>query len=199
MKINVIIIFCLLSLCFNAFAEIGGEGQYITRCNDGTTSTSTGQGSCSWHGGVASVIWVSTPVLNTNLTDYYNYSIYSRGTKHIYTGYHKTTLSNYTGLAQATLPPPESVFKSTYKKIEWSTRENDTFYCIDICDENGNIYPELQAIECGENLKSWSPQDYIENMLLLSSDDLSGFRFTWKVWSNSGYGGEGYQGVVTIP
>lgn len=87
-------------------------------------------------------------------------------------------------------------YQSTYEDIQWSCRGDDTFYCIDICDENWNIYSGLQALECGENLHSWSPKNYINNVLGIPDSALSGFSFNWRVWSPGGYGGEGFEGTV---
>jgi len=36
-------------------------------------------------------------------------------------------------------------YQSTYELVQWDSRETDSFYCIDICDENWNIYDGFQA------------------------------------------------------
>ncbi len=89
-------------------------------------------------------------------------------------------------------------YQSLYKNVTWPQKETDGFYCIDICDENWNVYEGLRAIQCGD-LKSWSPKNYINNVLGLPDSALAGFKFNWRVWSSSGYGGEGFEGTVVCP
>ncbi|MBF0235684.1 MAG: hypothetical protein HQK65_22015, partial [Desulfamplus sp.] len=91
-----------------------------------------------------------------------------------------------------------SSYMSSYSNIQWGNRGEDTFYCIDICDENWNIYLGFQALKCGEDLYSWSPKDYINNILGVPDSALLGFKFNWRIWSNSGYGGEGFEGQVIV-
>ena len=90
-------------------------------------------------------------------------------------------------------------YQSQYELVQWNTRDNDTFYCIDICDENWNVYDGLRALVCGDGLYSWSPKNYINNVLNIPDSALSGFKFNWRVWSSNGYGGEGFQGTVVVP
>lgn len=91
----------------------------------------------------------------------------------------------------------DSNYISSYERIQWGTRGNDTFYCLDICDENWNVYPGLQALECGEGLHSWSPKQFL-NELGVSDEDVVGLTFNWRVWSPNGYGGEGFEGQVIV-
>jgi hypothetical protein len=88
-------------------------------------------------------------------------------------------------------------YESTYDQIQWDKRGNDTFYCIDITDEKFQIHPWLQALSCGENLYRFSPKEYL-NQMRRSNSLATGTRFGWRVWSNSGYGGTGYEGIVTV-
>jgi len=88
-------------------------------------------------------------------------------------------------------------YESTYENIQWDNRGGDTFYCIDICDENWNVYEGLRAVACGESLHNWSPKHFVT--IDLGMEDLpSGFTFNWIIWSSSGYGGEGFQGQVVV-
>ena len=73
-------------------------------------------------------------------------------------------------------------YYSTYEKIQWGCRGDDSFYCVDIFDEHWNMLH--QAVVCGEGLHSYSPEH-----LGLSS----GIHY-WKVWSPSGYGENGFWG-----
>lgn len=101
----------------------------------------------------------------------------------------------------------DSVFQSAYKLIQWEPRFNNNFYCIDITDENWNIYPGFQAIRCEENMSSFSPIDYVRNVY--HTELPSGFTFYWRVWSafkdakgtifDDHYGGSGYEGKVVVP
>jgi len=88
-------------------------------------------------------------------------------------------------------------FESTYEKIQWDKRGNDTFYCIDITDEKYQVHPWLQALQCGENLYTFSSKDYVSNTMK-RGDLMPGTKFGWKIWSKSGYGGNGYEGIVTV-
>ncbi|MBF0467853.1 MAG: DUF1566 domain-containing protein [Desulfamplus sp.] len=97
---------------------------------------------------------------------------------------------------------PETPYQSTYDLVRWGKRGNDTFYCIDICDENWNVYAGLRAIKCGDGLYSWSPGNFVDDVtrfLGTRSSALSGFKFNWRVWSKGGYGGDGFEGSVTCP
>jgi len=93
--------------------------------------------------------------------------------------------------------PAVSAYESSYDKIQWDKRGNDTFYCIDITDDKFQVHPWLQALSCGENLYSFSPKDYL-NQMKRSNSLATGTRFGWRVWSPSGYGGNGYEGIVTV-
>jgi hypothetical protein len=88
-------------------------------------------------------------------------------------------------------------YESTHDRIQWDKRGNDTFYCIDITDEKFQVHPWLQALSCGENLYSFSPKEYLSQMRR-SNSLATGTRFGWRVWSASGYGGTGYEGIVTV-
>lgn len=97
---------------------------------------------------------------------------------------------------------PPTPYQSTYDLVRWGSRGDDTFYCIDLCDENWNIYAGFQGLRCGENLYSWSPKNFIENvvdLLGIRASSLSGFKFNWRVWSQGGYGGDGFEGSVICP
>ncbi|MFO7883240.1 MAG: hypothetical protein R6U68_00320 [Desulfobacteraceae bacterium] len=91
----------------------------------------------------------------------------------------------------------DSNYMSSYEKIQWGMRGEDTFYCIDICDENWNIYDGFQALECRENFYSWFPKQFVNN-LGIPDEAMKGFVFHWRVWSSSGYGGEGFEGRVVV-
>lgn len=88
-------------------------------------------------------------------------------------------------------------YESSFERIQWDKRGNDTFYCIDITGVNYEIHPWLQALNCGENLYSFSPKDYLSK-IMKRGDLMPGSRFGWRVWSPGGYGGNGYEGVVTV-
>lgn len=91
----------------------------------------------------------------------------------------------------------ETEHLSTYDLIQWGNRGGDTFYCLDICDENWNVYDGLRALYCGEGFHSWSPKQYLNNVIGIP--DPSGLRFRWRVWSPGGYGGAGFEGEVVVP
>jgi len=88
-------------------------------------------------------------------------------------------------------------YESNYDTIQWDKRGNDTFYCIDITDENFQVHPWLQALSCGENFYRFSPKTYL-SQVMKRGDLMPGTRFGWRVWSPGGYGGAGYEGVVTV-
>ncbi len=67
--------------------------------------------------------------------------------------------------------------------LQWGSRGEDTFYCLDILGENGNML--RRAIACDEGLHRYE----------LSDLDLPQGIYSWKVWSPSGYGGEGFEGL----
>ncbi|MBF0468384.1 MAG: hypothetical protein HQK61_05810 [Desulfamplus sp.] len=94
---------------------------------------------------------------------------------------------------------PSYSYSSTYTLSQWGTRGSDTNYCLDICDLNGNPYPGLEDVVCGENLHAWSAKEYINITLGVPDTLLSGFQFMWKVSSPAGYGGEGFEGVISVP
>lgn len=87
-------------------------------------------------------------------------------------------------------------YQSMYKNITWAMRGNDNYYCVDICDENWNVYEGLRGLQCSMS-RSWSPKNYINRVLGVQDGVIKGFKFNWRVWSPSGYGGEGYEGTVT--
>jgi hypothetical protein len=92
---------------------------------------------------------------------------------------------------------------STYNLIQWLSIDgsisND--YCLDIADENWNIYPGLQAIKCGKDIANFSPRDYVTNVMQGTLP--IGFKFNWRVWSKTSkgetfYGGQGFEGTVIV-
>jgi len=92
--------------------------------------------------------------------------------------------------------------ESTYESVQWNKRGNDTFYCFDITDENLKPHPWLAPVICGDNLFRFSPREHLEKMVRdKTTMSLPGVGkvFGWKVWSNSGYGGAGYEGIITVP
>lgn len=98
------------------------------------------------------------------------------------------------GCSMCSSTPVVSVYQSTYSLIRWTQRGTDTDYCIDICDKDWNIYPDLQAIQCGK-LRTWSPKNFLNN-LGIPDGTAKGFKFYWRVWSPNGYGGSGFEGSV---
>lgn len=90
-----------------------------------------------------------------------------------------------------------NAYQSNYDDIQWDKRGNDTFYCIDITDEHYQVHPWLQALSCGENLYRFSPKEYLSQMRR-SNSLAAGTRFGWRVWSPGGYGGAGYEGIITV-
>jgi hypothetical protein len=100
-------------------------------------------------------------------------------------------------MAAAPCPAPAATYESTYELIRWGNRNTDSYYCINILDENWEPSPDHTPIACGEGLHFWSPKSYVINDL--KAPDLApGVGFTWKVWSPSGYGGEGFEGKVVV-
>jgi hypothetical protein len=87
-------------------------------------------------------------------------------------------------------------YESSYENIAWSPRGNDAQYCLDITDENGNVYPGYQAFVCVDKMYNFSPKEYINN--IFGGDLQDGFTFHWKIWSQSGYGDSGYEGKVVV-
>ena len=88
-------------------------------------------------------------------------------------------------------------YQSTYDLLEWQQRGADSFYCLDILDANGNAYESLRALACGDNLYQFSPKNYVTQTL--GQPDLpDGLVFGWRIWSQSGYGGDGFEGFVTV-
>ncbi|MEA1973582.1 MAG: hypothetical protein U9N34_09900 [Candidatus Cloacimonadota bacterium] len=104
--------------------------------------------------------------------------------------------SDWTQFNQMLVPiVNQNWYQSTYEMVEWGNRGDDTFYCIDICDQNWNIFEGFQALECGENFHSWSPKQFL-NDLGIYDGTIAGFTFNWRVWSPGGYGGNGFEGTV---
>jgi hypothetical protein len=90
-----------------------------------------------------------------------------------------------------------AAYQSSYDTIEWEQRGNDSFYCLDITDEQGNIAYGLRSIVCGDNLHQFSAKEYVRNVF--DGVDLPvGFSFFWKVWSETGYGQVGFEGQVVV-
>ncbi|SLM29357.1 exported hypothetical protein [Desulfamplus magnetovallimortis] len=92
---------------------------------------------------------------------------------------------------------PSYEYISDYEVAQWALRGDDLYYCVDICDVNGNLI--LESVACGENLNAWSAQDFVNITLGLPDSAFSGLTFMWKVRSESGYGGDGYEGLITVP
>jgi len=102
-------------------------------------------------------------------------------------------------------------YKTAYENIEWNKRKNHDYYCIDIIDADFKtpLHPWLRALKCGIDLYNFSPKDYIEKMRDNKMRDGvlgAGEKFGWRVYSrvnskpeDSGYGGDGYEGVVEVP
>lgn len=84
-------------------------------------------------------------------------------------------------------------YHSDYHYIQWGCRNSDTFYCIDIFDENRNMVH--QAIKCGEGVHSFLPEEL----------SLSPGNYHWKVWSQSAenyftFGNDtDFEGSFTVP
>lgn len=93
--------------------------------------------------------------------------------------------------------PDGTPYESTYDRISWGTRPGDSDYCLDICDEQWNVYEGFRAVECGRDFHSWSPKQYVNNVLGVA--DPAGFKFRWRIWSPGGYGGTGFEGEVVVP
>lgn len=104
-------------------------------------------------------------------------------------------------VAPSTLTPASTLsYQSTYQTISWSSIAS-TEYCIDITDENWNIFTGYQGLQCGKGFSSFSPADYVRTRNLSLQ---SGYKFNWRVWSKTifgttQYGGQGYEGQVIVP
>ncbi len=95
---------------------------------------------------------------------------------------------------------PAYAYNSLYELAQWKKRDTDGYYCVDICDpQSGVPFPGFQAVRCGEDFHAWSPKNYVNLVLGIPDSAASGFQFMWKVSSQSGYGGEGFEGIVSIP
>jgi len=94
------------------------------------------------------------------------------------------------------IPFQAIAYNSSYDLIQWEPRGGDKEYCIDITDDKFNIYPGFQAIACGKNMYEFSPRRYVEEILKISIPN--GLNFYWRVWSPTGYGGNGFEGKVTV-
>jgi len=93
--------------------------------------------------------------------------------------------------------PASFSYESTYQHIAWQQRGNDSQYCLDLTDENWQVYPGFAPLLCGDNLHDFSPQAYV-NEVTQGQDLPDGFVFKWRIWSASGYGGEGFEGKVVV-
>lgn len=92
--------------------------------------------------------------------------------------------------------------ENSYERVQWEKRGNDTYYCVDITDENLKPHSWLSPILCGESLYSFSPKEQLEKMAkagVIRGIPGVGKTFGWKVWSNSDYGKVGYEGTTTVP
>lgn len=95
---------------------------------------------------------------------------------------------------------PAYAYNSTYELAQWKKRASDGYYCVDICDPTSGVpFSGFQAVRCGDDFHAWSPKNYVNLVLGIPDSAASGFQFMWKVWSQSGYGGEGFEGIVEIP
>ncbi len=87
--------------------------------------------------------------------------------------------------------PVQAAYWSSYERLEWGSRNADSFYCLDILDSQGKML--RQAVACGEGLHAYSPR-----VLDLAPGD-----YRWKAWSASAreYGAAqpGFEGGFTIP
>lgn len=94
-----------------------------------------------------------------------------------------------------------SSYHSNYYLIQWDKRASDNNYCLDIADDNGNLYKGLSPVQCGSDMFKFSPIDYVRDNL--HTDLPKGFAFRWKVWSRNAqgqinYGGEDYEGRIVV-
>ncbi len=105
-------------------------------------------------------------------------------------------LINFIGILLLSFNINTYAYQSTYDLIQWEQRGDDKKYCIDITDENFNIYPGLQAVACGDDMYEFSPRYYVQYVLKGSLPE--GTTFFWRVWSQNGYGGNGFEGKVTV-
>ena len=86
-------------------------------------------------------------------------------------------------------------YQSSYDLVQWDSRGEDQEYCIDITDTDWQIHSGLQSIQCGEGLHEFSPRAFVNKSNLQLEP---GFTFRWRVWSNSGYGGNGFEGEIVV-
>lgn len=92
----------------------------------------------------------------------------------------------YEGDFSVTCAPSSPAWYSSYKEIRWEKRQEDTFYCVDLFDADGNMI--RQAVACGEGLHGFTPFEL----------NLPRGNYRWKVWSPSGYGGDGLEGEFSV-
>lgn len=97
---------------------------------------------------------------------------------------------------------PDDRYQSMYEAVLWNKDQVDTEYCIDITDENWNIYPGFQAIACGKNMLSFYPSKYVKEVMHTTLPH--GFQFNWRLWykrtdGTTFYGGYGREGTVVVP
>ncbi len=76
-------------------------------------------------------------------------------------------------------------YESTPDNLQWGCRGYDTFYCVDILDRDGNMFHRAAA--CGEGLHRVSP----------ASLNLPPGTYGWRVWSETGLGGPGFEGTFS--
>ena len=92
---------------------------------------------------------------------------------------------------------PAQAYYSSYDKIQWDPRwQTGLDYCLDLTDENFRVYEGLQAVVCGKDLYTFSPRDYVVRNYHIELP--KGLEFYWRVWSVNGYGGNGFEGKVTV-
>lgn len=91
------------------------------------------------------------------------------------------TQSGLAHLIDGTTPAPPVA-----SEIEWGSRGEDTFYCLDILD--GDRQMLLKAVVCGADLHEYAPQAL----------NLPAGGYYWKIWSPGGYGGAGFEGRFLV-
>lgn len=155
--------------------------------------------------------YTCTDTTSSHITSY-NFNIENglmTGFFHVKHGYFVKNVNQdfaFTGYNQTQNPNVKYQFGdyiSTYNLIQWLSIDGSTNndYCLDIADENWNIYPGLQAIKCGKDIANFSPRDYVTNVMQGTLP--IGFKFNWRVWSKTSkgetfYGGQGFEGTVTV-
>lgn len=96
---------------------------------------------------------------------------------------------------------PGIVYQSDYELVSWPKLADNVTYCLDVTDEAGTPYQGLQSVKCGEDLFSFSPLEYVQD--IYKRVIAKGTVFWWKVWSQEvgkdfAFNGEGYYGRVVV-